>query len=427
LNYGSRVAWCSGCLSPVDRTVAVAGWVMELEEESGMTVYDVAVIGGGNLGLWTAHRLAHRGFGRIAVLERGWAGGGATGRSAGVVRQQGGSATAAKLGKLSRELYLRLGDELGLDSGFMETGYYIVAETEEEKEGYLRLVEVRRAAGVENEWVEPGEGRMRFPDLNWDRFVGATYTPDDGYVHPPVAARNATSAVLGDDGVDLFEMCEVSGVDQKGARYTLESVRGTFEAERVVDAGGPRGAREIGRMVGVEVPVMAVRHQVVSFPYVPEGVEHPFPLVFNVGKGYYWRPEEQGVLLGMSNPVDQADETGRYQIDFDWNYYEGLRPDWESAHPALEGLPVSRAWAASIDYTPDHLPIIDEPVEGFYVLAAGGHGMMWGPALGEKMAELISEGAVEDLPEEDIELARFSRKQDPDRVEDTIALPFPKK
>jgi sarcosine oxidase subunit beta len=179
-------------------------------------------------------------------------------------------------------------------------------------------------------------------------------------------------------------------------------------------------------MVGVEVPVMAVRHQIVSFPYVPEGADHPFPLVFNVGKGYYWRPEEQGVLLGMSNPVDEADETGRYQIDFDWNYYQGLRPDWESAHPALEALPVSRAWAASIDYTPDHLPIIDEPVEGFYVLAAGGHGMMWGPALGEKMAGLICKGEVEDLPQEDIELARFSREWDPNRVEDTIALPFPK-
>jgi len=392
-----------------------------------MTVYDVCVVGGGNLGLWTAHRLARRGIGRIAVLERGWAGGGATSRSAGVVRQQGGSETAAKLGKLSRELYLRLGDELGLDSGFRETGYYIVAETEEEKEGYLRLVEVRRAAGVENGWVEPEEGRGRFPDLNWDRFVGATYTPDDGYVHPQVAVRNATCAVLFDDAVDLFEMCEVTGVGQKGGRYSVETVQGTFEAERVVDAGGPRGARDVGRMVGVEVPVMAVRHQIVSFPSVAEGAEHPFPLVFNVGKGYYWRPEEQGVLLGMSNPVDEADETGRYQIDFDWDYYEGLRPDWESAHPALEGLPVSRAWAASIDYTPDHLPIIDEPADGFYVLAAGGHGMMWGPALGEKMSGLISEGTVEDLPQEDIELARFSREKDPNRVEDTIALPFPKK
>ncbi len=401
--------------------------VMDLEEERGMTVYEVAVIGGGNLGLWTAHRLARRGFGRIAVLERGWAGGGATSRSAGVVRQQGGSETAARLGKLSRELYLRLGDELGLDSGFTETGYYIVAETEEERESYLRLVEVRREAGVENEWVEPDEGKRRFPDLNWNRFVGATYTPDDGYVHPPVAARNATCAVLGDEAVDIFEMCGVSGVDQKGDRYSVATERGTFEAARVVDAGGPRGARDVGAMVGLDVPVMAVRHQVVTFPTLAEGYSHPFPLVFNVGKGYYWRPEEQGVLLGMSNPVDEADETGRYQIDFDWDYYEGLRPDWESAHPALGGLPVSRVWAASIDYTPDHLPIIDEPVEGFYVLAAGGHGMMWGPALGEKMAELISEGRVEDLPAEDIELARFSRERDPDRAEDTIALPFPKK
>ena len=180
-------------------------------------------------------------------------------------------------------------------------------------------------------------------------------------------------------------------------------------------------------MVGLEVPVMAVRHQIVTFPVVAGGATHPFPLVFNVGKGYYWRPEEQGALLGMSNPVDEADTSGRYQIGFDWDYYEKMRPDWESVHPALAGVPVSRAWAASIDYTPDHLPIIDQPREGFYVLAAGGHGMMWGPALGEQMARLISEDTLGDLPKEDVELARFSRERDPDKLQDAIALPFPKK
>src|SRR3712207_7956920 len=151
-----------------------------------MTVYDVVVIGGGNLGLWTAHRLARRGFGQIAVLERGWAGGGATSRSAGVVRQQGGSETAAKLGKLSRELYLRLGDELGLDSGFKETGYYIVAETEEEKEGFLQLVEVRREAGGEKEWIEADEGKRSLPDLDWGGVGGAPYTTGEGNVNPPI-------------------------------------------------------------------------------------------------------------------------------------------------------------------------------------------------------------------------------------------------
>jgi sarcosine oxidase, subunit beta len=129
----------------------------------------------------------------------------------------------------------------------------------------------------------------------------------------------------------------------------------------------------------------------------------------------------------MSNPVDEADESGRYQIGFDWDYYEETRPDWEDAFPALEGLPVSKAWAASIDYTPDHLPIIDEAMEGFYVLAAGGHGMMWGPALGEKLAELIVEGEVEDLPKDEIELGRFGRERDRSRPRDTIALPFPER
>ena len=109
-----------------------------------MTTYDVVIVGGGNLGLWTAYHLARRGIGRIAVCERQWAGFGATTRSAGVVRQQGGSETAVRLGRWSRQLYLELGDELGLHSGFRQTGYFVLALTEAEEAAFRDLVALRR-------------------------------------------------------------------------------------------------------------------------------------------------------------------------------------------------------------------------------------------------------------------------------------------
>ncbi|HEU4489187.1 MAG TPA: FAD-dependent oxidoreductase, partial [Actinomycetota bacterium] len=207
--------------------------------------YDVAIVGGGNLGLWTAHRLAARGFGSIAVLERGWAGGGATSRSAGVVRQQGGSYVASLLGRLSRALYLELGDRLGIDSGFREHGYYIMAQSEEDKRTFQELVAVRAEAGVKSEWLEPFEGKRRFPDLDWELFSGATFCSSDGFVHPPIAARNITYAALDDPSIDLYESCEVFGIE-RGDLYSLETSRGGLAAEQVVDAGGPRGARTVG-------------------------------------------------------------------------------------------------------------------------------------------------------------------------------------
>ncbi|HET7094361.1 MAG TPA: FAD-dependent oxidoreductase, partial [Thermomicrobiales bacterium] len=78
---------------------------------------DVAIVGGGNLGLWTARGLARRGVRRIAVLDRGWFGFGATARSGGMIRAQGGTATAVILGLRSRALYRQLGAEIGLDDG----------------------------------------------------------------------------------------------------------------------------------------------------------------------------------------------------------------------------------------------------------------------------------------------------------------------
>ena len=386
--------------------------------------YDVAVVGGGNLGLWTAHELARRGAGRRAVLERGWAGWGATSRSAGMVRAQGGTVAAIVLGRITRELYRRLGEEIGLDSGLTSTGYYVLAADAAEAAAFRDLVALRQRHGVAGEWVEPTDGRRRFPALDWSRYAGATFAAADGYVHPPIAARNITLAVHRDAAVALFEMAEVRGIEPAGNSFRLATARGEFRADRVVDAGGPRGCAALGALVGVEIPSHAARHQVVTFGDAPLGEPGHFPMAFAVAAGYYLRPEEHGTMLGMSNPDETADRTAPYQLAYDWAYHERTRPVWEADFPALAGCPISRAWAASIDYTPDHLPIVDEPVPGFFVLAAGGHGMMCGPALGAKMAELMTEGAMAELPDEEVRLSRFRAGAAPGR-KDAIALPFP--
>jgi sarcosine oxidase subunit beta len=390
-------------------------------------LYDCVIVGGGNLGLWTAYHLARRGM-RLAVCERHWAGSGATSRSAGMIRQQGGTETAIRLGMRSRALYLQLGEELQLDSGFHQTGYYVLAERQEQQAPFLALVELRRKCGLENEWLDRAEGARRFPALNWDLLFGATFTASDGYVEPPVVVRNITLALLRTGRVDLFEGCPVVSLEKVGGAFRLSTPRGLLESGKVVNAAGPRGFQNVGAFLAPEellVPgsrrpiVTAARHQIVSYPKVQARATQPWPMALALERGLYLRPDEHGILLGMTNPEEPIDASDRHQLEFDWDYYERLRREWEALVPALANLEVSRAWAAAVDHTPDHKPIIDEPQPGFFVLAAGSHGMMQGPALGEKLAEMIVGQPLTGIPLREVQLSRFQKELE----EDIVSLP----
>jgi sarcosine oxidase subunit beta len=385
--------------------------------------YDVAIFGGGNLGLWTARGLAVLGVRRIAVLDRGWFGFGATARSAGMIRAQGGTVTAILLGRLSRELYQRVGEEIGLDSGFTRTGYYVLSETSEEAESFRRLVTMRRDLGTDSAWIDADEGRRRVPWFDWSSFLGATFDPDDGYVHPPIATRNITVAVGRSPAVTLFERCDVSNVAASPGGWIVEHACGRLEAERVVLAGGAAGGA-LARMVGVEMPVTGGRHHVVVYAGAGAGMPKPFPQLFAVGRGFYLRPEDQGVMVGLSRREPQ-DTSGRFALPIDQLFVDERLAEVEVLVPSLAGQPLTRMWSTAVDYTPDALPIIDEVpgAPGCFVVAGGGHGMMWGPAIGEKAAELMMTGALSDLPPDEVRLARFS--DGGPTVHETISLMAP--
>ena len=180
----------------------------------------------------------------------------------------------------------------------------------------------------------------------------------------------------------------------------------------------------MGALAGISIPAGGVRHTVA----VTE--EHPAfadtPMAFDVPSGLYWRPEEGGLLFGMSDPDEPPGENRVLDLD----YLALMRSKLAALVPLTAGLGLRRAWSATIDFTPDHLPIIG-PAAGLkrvVVASAGGAGMMWGPAVARCAADValgIPSTVVEDVSM--LGLDRFDASGRSRLAADPIALPFPEK
>lgn len=389
-------------------------------------VADLVIVGAGTIGGWASWFARKDGAKRVVVLERGLAGEGASSRAAGVVRAQGGVPQTVALGRWSIDFYRRQHDLLGTDSGFRELGYLILAVTKrEEREGRERVA-MQRVEGLDARWIGPEEAVELNPTLSPQGHRGGSYVSTDGCIDPPRNVR-AYSLAMRRAKVDLRERTTFTELRRSKARVVgVETSSGRIATERVVLTGGP-GLREIGRAIGVRIPAGGVRHQVVvSEPREAFDVDR-LPMVFDLGVGLYWRLEEGGLLWGMSNPAEPPGPAR----SIDWPYLRRMERRLHRLVPATRGLGIRKAWAATIDYTPDHLPIIGpaiggrgDVVGGTTVASAGGHGMMWGPAVAKAAADLAVRGSTRVVDVSSLGLDRFD-EQGRSRVRDPIALPFP--
>jgi sarcosine oxidase subunit beta len=150
-------------------------------------------------------------------------------------------------------------------------------------------------------------------------------------------------------------------------------------------------------------------------------------MAFDLAAGLYWRPEEGGLLFGMSNPDELPGEARA----IDQAYLARMRDRLSELVPVTAGLGLRKTWAATIDYTPDHLPIIGPAladagtVDGVFVASAGGHGMMWGPGVARAVADVALTGRSEVVECSDLGLDRFRADGTSRLATDPIALPFP--
>jgi sarcosine oxidase subunit beta len=384
------------------------------------------VVGGGTVGAWCAWFLRQAGLDDVLLVEAETLGKGASSRAAGMVRAQGGTEPAVRLGLFSRDFYARQQELLGVDSGFVAQGYAMPCFTDAEVAAAHERIAMQQALGVDVRWLPPDEFDALNPAVAPGQTMGASWSAGDGYIDPP---RNvlAYTAALVRAGVHLAERVAFTGWTVGSGRVTgVQTSAGEVATERVVLTGGPTLAA-VGRAAGVKIPAGGARHQVVVTAPHPDLAADRLPMVFDVASGIYWRPEEGGVLWGMSNPDEQPGEAR----DFDWAYYELMRDRMKWLLPVTAGLGLRRAWAATIDYTPDHLPILGPaltsagPVQGSVVAAAGGHGMMWGPGVAKAAADLATTGRSEVVGTAELGLDRFDEQGRSRLSADPIALPFP--
>jgi sarcosine oxidase, subunit beta len=387
---------------------------------------DVVVVGGGTVGAWCAYFLRRDGL-RVTLIEKGMLGQGASSRAAGVVRAQGGTPEAVQLAQWSQRFYQRQRDEIGIDSGFVAQGYLLPCFTEAEVPVAHQRMTMQNSLGLDVEWLDPDEVDERNPTLARGQTLGGTFCAADGYLTPP---RNVTAyaVALAQSGVDVREGVRFRGLLRDGGRVTgVNTSAGPIAAGSVVLTGGPKLA-EVGRLAGLRIPVGAVRHQVAVTEPHPDLHPSRVPMVFDLPSGLYWRPEEGGLLFGMSNP----EEPPGVAREVDEEYLARMRARLNHLVPVTAGLGLRRLWAATIEYTPDHLPIVGPALTpdgaalpGVIVATAGGHGMMCGPGLSRAAADLVLTSFSDVVDTAGLGLDRFDEQGRSKLTADPIALPFP--
>jgi sarcosine oxidase subunit beta len=387
---------------------------------------DAVVVGGGTIGAWTAWFLRQAGLGDVVLLERDTLGQGASSRAAGMVRAQGGTEAAVRLGLFSRDFYAGQQEALGIDSGFVAQGYFMPCFTEAEIEQARARIAMQQALGLDVRWVSGDEVDAMNPAMAPGQTLGASYAPGDGYIDPP---RNvlAYTAALFTAGVCVCERTAFTGLAVEGGHVVgVHTSAGDIATSRVVLTGGPTLAA-VGAAAGVRIPSGGARHQVVITEPHPDFAADRLPMVFDVASGIYWRPWESGLMWGMSNP-DEAPGEARA---FDEGYFAVMAKRMATLVPATTEVGLRKTWAATIDFTPDHLPILGpalregEVLGGAFVAAAGGHGMMWGPGVARAAADLTLTGETDVLAVSDLGLDRFDADGRSRLAPDPIALPFP--
>ena len=296
------------------------------------------VIGGGVVGCSVLFHLARAGWTDVLLIERSELTSGSSWHAAGGFHTLNGDPNVAKLQAYTVQLYKEIEELSGQSCGLHLTGGVMMADTPERMD-FLRLTHAKgRYLGMETELITPSEAKAMFPLMDETNFVGAMWDPVEGHLDPSGTTHAYAKAArkLGAEIVLRNRVVELT--QEPDGTWNVVTEQGTVKAEHVVNCGG-LWAREVGRMVGLELPLLAMEHMYLLTEPMPEVEE------FNRATGremigvidfkgeIYTRQERNGILLGT---YEKAAKTWS-PVDTPWDFgHELLAPDLDRIAPSLE-------------------------------------------------------------------------------------------
>ncbi len=374
------------------------------------------VIGGGVVGASVLYHLTKAGWKDVVLIERNELTSGSTWHAAGGMHTVNGDPNVAKLQQYTIELYQEIERISGQSCGVHLTGGLMLAGTPERLD-WLKMVQARgRYLGMKLELLSVEEAHARLPIMDKSQFVGALYDPVEGHVDPwGVTQAYAKAAQI--QGAEVNRFTRVIELKQRAdASWDVVTDKGTIHAEHVVNAAG-LWAREVGRMVGLELPVLAMEHQYLvteDLPVVADAAHEMLHTIDFEGE-IYMRQEGRGVLLGTyeragvpwaehTTPADFATELLPNDLD-------RIAPSLEVGFrhfPALESAGIKKIINGPFTFTPDGNPLVG-PIKGLpnYWLACG---VMAGFSQGGGVGLALSNWMVEGDPGFDVwamDVARY--------------------
>lgn len=364
------------------------------------------IIGGGAVGTSIAYHLAKAGQKDVVLLEKLDLTSGSTWHAAGLTTYYHPGIRPKKLHYYSMQLFPQLEAETGQAVGFHTPGSLRLATTKERRNEFYYQMTRAKWNDAPQYLLEPDQIHDIHPLINLDGVYIGLVNPTDGHIDPySLTMAYATGARM--NGAEIFQNCPVQDIrNQKDGSWEVVTPRGTFEAKRIINAAGFH-AREIGRLAGVDHPLVPVDHQYLVTSTIPQvqSLKKEIPVLRDLDGSYYLRQEKQGLLLG---PYEEPEVMRVVE-----NWYDGVPPDFgkdlyqpdfdriqKHIEFAMERVPclkngeITSCISGPITYSPDVLPLVG-PCRGahnYWTAIGFGYGIVHSGGVGKYLSDWIVNG-----------------------------------